>query len=363
MAFENIIGQNKLKEVLTRSFDRQRVPHALLFHGAEGVGKEAMALEIAKAIICQQAEIGACDQCPDCRRIARLTHPDVIFIYPATLKATEEEHKEIIKSFVKNPYLRLQPWANPSISIEQIRALKRTASLTSFENKGRVVIMAEAHRMTIEASNSLLKILEEPPDKMTLILTSSQSDLLLPTIISRCQLLQFEPISWQDIETALKERMNVTFEKAQLIAKLSFGSYRRALELLEENVDQKREQVLNILRTIISNDIDRLKLMEQLVQTEDKKSIKDLLEVMLLWFRDALIYIQGNKDKSLIVNIDQLETLDKFCNTFEELNFEIIVAEIEQAIDYFDRNIYVNLILINLFYALKHNLRRKKYAR
>jgi len=360
MVFEKIIGQKRVKKTLERLLTSKRVPHALLFSGGEGIGKEAMALEIACALICRNDEYFACGKCNDCRRITQLSHPDVYFLFPATSKITPAEQKEIINSIAKNPYVRLKPWASPSISIHRIRELKRTSALTSFENKGRVIIIAEAHRMTTEAANSLLKILEEPPPNMTIILTSSQPNLLLSTITSRCQSLKFDPISWQEIENAIKEQKEITPERAQLVAKLSFGSYRRALELLEEDLEQKRKKILDILRTIIRSDLDRLMLMEQLAKKEDKKTIKDLLELLLLWFRDMLIYLDGDKDNNLIVNIDQLETLDKFCNSFEKPDIEVIVSKIEESIYLFDRNVYLNLILINLFYSLKHNLRRKK---
>jgi len=84
------------------------------------------------------------------------------------------------------------------------------------------------------------------------------------------------------------------------------------------------------------------------------------MELLLLWFRDAMIFLKGDQNNDLIVNIDQLDTLEKFCNSFEKLNFETIVTDIENAIDQFDRNVFINLILINLFYRLKHNLRRKQ---
>ncbi|MBD3289513.1 DNA polymerase III subunit delta' [candidate division KSB1 bacterium] len=362
MLFQKTVGQERIKETLTRSLEKRRIPHALLFHGAEGVGKESMALELAAALICQQDEYFACGECSDCKRISQLSHPDVIYIFPAMKSITPQEHKDIISSIARNPYLRLNPWANPSISIDQIRELKRVSSMTSFENKGRVVIIAEAHHMRTEAANSLLKILEEPPGKMTIILTSSQPNMLLSTIMSRCQALRFGTIGWQEIEQALVERQQVDAEKAQLVAKLSFGSYRRALEMLDEDLDQKRHQVLDILRTVIRSDLDRLMLAEKLVRSEDKKAIKDLLAILLLWFRDALIYSQGNGGTELIVNIDLIETLERFCNSFEDINFEAIVADIESAIDLFNRNVYVNLIVINLFYSLKHNLRRKGHA-
>jgi DNA polymerase III subunit delta' len=357
MAFDNIVGQNKIKDILVRMLTKQRVPHALLFYGPEGIGKEAIALEMAKALICQQG-VPACGVCPDCQRISQLNHPDVYFIYPAMATTTDKEHAEVKQSIVRNPYLRSNPWASPTISIDRIRELKRTSAMTSFENKGRVVIIADAQRMTTEATNSVLKILEEPPDRMTIILTSSQPALLLPTIISRCQGIRFSPLNWNDIATAIRDTQGVEPQRAQLIAKLSSGSLRRALELLDEAVDEKRERTVDILRSVIRSDVERLSLVDEIVSKDDKKTIQEYLEIMLLWFRDAMI-INNSGDDSMLINPDKRETLVRFCQSFEPMDFDAIAGQIEQALERIRRHVHVNLILINLFYFLHQQLRRK----
>ncbi|MBN2008931.1 DNA polymerase III subunit delta' [candidate division KSB1 bacterium] len=358
MAFDNIVGQTKIKEILSRSLAKQRVPHALLFHGPEGVGKEAMALEMAKALVCQQDKAGYCNTCPDCQRIGQLTHPDVYYIYPAMSTTTDKEHAEVKQSIVQNPYLRLNPWASPTISIDRIREIKRTSAMTSFENKGRVVIIAEAQKMTVEATNSLLKILEEPPDNMTIILTSSQPALLLPTIISRCQNVRFSPLNWDEIEQAIRAKQEVSVERSNLVAKLSSGSLRRAFELLDEALDERRERTIEILRTVIRGDMERLLLVEELVAKEEKKTIQEYLEIMLVWFRDVMIFSEGG-DESMLVNLDKRDTLERFSQSFESFDYHAIVGQIEQALERIRRYVYINLILINLFSFLKQQLRRK----
>jgi len=358
MAFERVKGQAQVKDILTRTLSRKRVPHALLFHGPEGAGKDAMAIEMAKALICQQDSDTYCDSCPDCQRIGQLNHPDVQFIYPATATASEKDHAEIKKSLVDNPYLRVKPWASPTISIDRIRTLKKTSTMTSFENKGRVIIIAEAHRMSIEATNSLLKILEEPPAKMTIILTCDQPMLLLPTIISRCQGIRFIPLSWDDIEQTLTNQYSIEQQRAHLIAKLSAGNLRRALELLEDALEEKRTRIIDMLRNVLKGDLDRLMMVEELVKRDDKKVIQEYLELMLLWFRDVMIIAEGG-DRAMLVNLDQVETLERFHQSFETINYHKIVERIEQALERIRRHVYVNLIMINLFYFLKKQLRRK----
>ncbi|MDZ7319135.1 MAG: hypothetical protein ONB11_08280, partial [candidate division KSB1 bacterium] len=258
-----------------------------------------------------------------------------------------------------------QPWANPFILIDMIRELKKTVALTSYENKGRVVLILDAHRMTVEAANSLLKILEEPLGKTTLILVSSQINLLLPTIVSRCQQVRFDPLRWEEIEQALIEQAHLAPEKAQLYARMCFGNYRRALELADENIQERQELMLNILRKVLLSDLDILQLAEQLVQQEDRKTVKELLQLMVIWFRDAMLlslhpnHADGTEK---VVNIDRLPTLEKFISSLADIDYEQVIGRIERAIEYMDRNVYLNVILLELLFELKKFLRRKKHV-
>jgi DNA polymerase-3 subunit delta' len=361
MSFENIIGQKRVISILERAIKSKRMPHALLFHGTEGVGKEAVALELAKALFCQQDEI-YCNTCSNCKRVGQLSHPDLILIYPAPKQPKDEELKLIRESLVKNPYHRAQPWANPSILIDMIRNLKKTVSMTSYENKGRVVLIMDAHRMTIEAANSLLKILEEPLGKLTLILISSQANLLLPTIISRCQKIRFDPLPWQEIERALINREQTNPDQAKIFARMSFGSYRQSLELLDEDFEQKQNLMIDILRKVLMPDLDILLMVESLVNQQDKKTIKELVALMLVWFRDAMVMelLQNESDyNEKIINIDRHDTLKKFIIGLERIDYDQVIPKIEQALELIDRNVYLNLVLLQLLFELKKFLRRK----
>lgn len=361
MSFENIIGQQRVISILERAIMNKRMPHALLFHGQQGVGKEAVALELAKALFCQKDEV-YCNKCSDCKRVGQLSHPDLILIYPAPKQPKDEELKLVRESIVKNPYYRMQPWSNPSILIDMIRNLKKTVSMTSYENKGRVVLIMDAHRMTTEAANSLLKILEEPLGKLTLILISSQANLLLPTIISRCQKIRFDPLPWQEIEEALIKKERINPDQARIFARMSFGSYRRALELLDEDVDQKQNLLIDILRKVLMPDLEILMTVESLVNQQDKKAIKDLIALMLVWFRDAMVMdlLKNENDyKEKIINIDRLDTLKKFVSALEQIDYDQVILKIEQALELIDRNVYLNLVLLQLLFELKKFLRRK----
>jgi DNA polymerase-3 subunit delta' len=364
MTFQKVIGQNRPKEILRRALLNNRVPHAYLFHGLRGVGKSALALELAQALLCTGNNDRPCYHCSHCRRAGQLNHPDVLFIFPAPSKVNENDVRTVIQSFVQQPYLRREIWSNPSIGIDRIRELRRTAALKPFEGRGRVVIIVNVEKMTTEASNALLKILEEPPQGMTMILTTSNMNALLPTIISRCQEVRFELLRDEDIESALISRYNQDAATARLISKLSLGSFRTALEFLEEDLSGQRQRAINIIRAILRDSSTRLDMVEELVAEHDKRLVKELLGLMLIFLRDAMILHtltdnDENKNDRLI-NTDQLETLDKFANAYDHADYEMAIAEVERAIKLIDRNILLNLVLITLFNKLNWLIQRKR---
>ncbi len=368
MSLSQVAGQEKVITILKRAFEQNRVPHAYLFHGDEGVGKEYMAIELAKSLLCRESTVKgeSCDRCSHCLRIRKMTHPDVIPIFPSPLSMKSDEEQMVLQSLAENPYRRTELWANPTISIERIRELKRKAGFKSFEGRGRVVIILDAHQMTPSAANSLLKILEEPPDKMSFILVTSSISQMLDTIRSRCQPVRFALLSQETIEKMLVERDKIEPEKAQIVGRIAFGNYQRACELLEENLPEQREFSVEILRAILKTDFDRLTLVESLVRDKEKLHIKELLGLLLLWLRDALILSECKSDSSFsrpeilkkLVNIDKIETLEKFIGAFQQVNYDEMIFEIDNALDLINRNVNLTLILVVLFDNMRKYLRR-----
>jgi len=330
MSFDDVIGQHHAKGILQRALEHNRVPHAYLFTGSEGIGKEATALEFAKA--------------------------DFTFIFPSSAKSIEEE-RAVLDSMMENPYKRKKPWASPTIGIEQIRELRRQANIMPLEGR-RLVLIAEADKMTIPAANSLLKLLEEPPDTMHLILTAAKVNSMLPTILSRCQEIRFGPLTDNELERTLVEKIKVQPERARLLARMSQGNFTRALEWMDESFGQSREAAISFLRTCLKNPMAQVELVEEMVKKYDKKQIRDVLMLMLVWFRDALLLSEGETEQRL-VNIDQLEILQKFLGAFETIDFYAAGAEVEKSMAMIDRNIQINLILMVLMIKLQHVMKLK----
>jgi len=369
MGFNQVIGQRRPKEIVYKALEHQRLPHAYLFNGPDGVGKEAMAIELAKAIFCSDPEEKPCDVCSGCKRVAKFEHPDFIYIVPhpsterkpeKTKKQVVEQIREILDKKAENPYAKLSPWANPPVPIEDIRELRRASLMKPFEGK-RVAVITQVEKMNVEAANAFLKILEEPPENTHLILTTSHIKSLLPTIISRCQQVNFSPLPDAEIENNLIDRLQVEPEKAVLVSRASQGSFSRALDWLADDFTAKRETAVNLLRYSFRDYMTKIEAIESLLQAGDKSYIQDILELMLLWFRDAMILSEEPNRHDHIINIDDLETLQKFISAFESIDFDKGVQAMEDALQLIDRNVQLNLILIVLLDKL-HNLLKLKVS-
>ncbi len=355
MGFAQVIGQSRAKAILLRALQNQRLPHAYLFSGAEGVGKEAMAIELAKAIFCSADGEKPCDLCSGCRRVAQFIHPDFLFLFPMPKNTPTEEEREILDSVVRDPYAREKPWASPAISIDRIRDLRRVSALRPMEGH-RVVIIAEAEKMTTEAANALLKILEEPPPAMHLILTTAQENALLPTIISRCQLIRFVLLTDDEIAQALQQRKGLPPEQARVIAALAQGSYRRALNWAQPSFQNRRELAVDFLRQCLKDEVYHYGFVEELVKNNERAEIRDLINLIATWFRDALcLQIMNNSgvQNLPLMNADKSETLNKILNAFTEIDFDRTIMLLEEAVKMIDRNVHLNLILVVLMSKLK----------
>ena len=224
MRFDNLRGQDRVVEALQRSIAANRVAHAYLFEGIAGCGRRTTALTLIAALFCHQPLAqGACGNCPSCKKLATGNHPDLHLLQPLPDKR--------------------------DISIEQVRELQQMLSLRPFESKRKACLIEPAERMSIGAANSLLKTLEEPPGHGLLILLTSQADLLLPTVRSRCQHLRFAPLGIDDL-TSLLIHQGMTPDNAATLAPLSEGSLELARSLEEEDAGTSRQMLLDALRQV-----------------------------------------------------------------------------------------------------------------
>jgi len=294
-----LIGHEKIWNFLLQSAAKNRLAHAYLFIGAQGVGKKTVALEFVKNLLCENKSGGGRIEhgvCKNCRRIEQNQHPDVLF-----LNSGDNIKDKLINTDNAE--------RNSEIKIEQIRQLQRQISLSPFCAPRKVIIIDEADRMSLEAANCLLKTLEEPPQKSLLILISSNSQRILPTIVSRCQLIKFLPVKNSLIEAGLRSIIYSDKEKFGQAAKLSLAKTRLigavkfscgrpgfAINLIKDPsfwVRQER-QFSDLERMQKSDLVDKFKYAQKLSQ--DISNTQEILNDWLVWFRDRILEKAGLKN-------------------------------------------------------------------
>lgn len=276
MGFSNIIGHTRQKEFLLSLFRKERLPHAFLFSGQDGIGKRRLALEFIKYILCDE-ETG-CDRCGQCIKIDRGTHPDLMIV----------ESEE-------------------SIGIGQSRMISREVSEPPYEGKKRAIIIDRADAMTREATNALLKTLEEPPPfNLFFLITSAERNIPL-TIRSRCARVPFSPLPLQDVEEYFETALRMEKEKARLVSRISYGSIGWGIFWAEkENLLLRRklgELVTGKKRSFLASTL----LSERISKTD--QGVNLYLFFLLSFFRDLYV-AHHEKETSMIVNRDLRDLID-----------------------------------------------------
>ncbi len=320
MAFQNILGNSRVKTILSKSLQRNRVPHSLLFIGPDGVGKKEMALVVAKALNCLQKTENSCEECTSCVAINKKNFPDVMEVSP---------QKDVIK-------------------IEQMRLLKSTTYLKPMVGKKRVFIISNAEKMSEEASNSLLKILEEPPSFSHIFLLTDNPYLILPTIKSRCQVLSFAPVFKEDIEKVLLEKGYET-EKARVISLVVHGNLRYALSLDWDDLLEKRQKAWQVFNALIKKENASVFLKEfSSSRFQERKDLEQIFEILSSFCRDIVVFKEEG-DLSHLMNPDygqDLRETSRHMSLEQALDF---LSKIDYSLYALQKNLNVKLLMSSLF--------------
>ncbi|MBM7614739.1 DNA polymerase III subunit delta' [Alkaliphilus hydrothermalis] len=301
MAFEEIVGQERIVEILKKTLLNNTFSHAYLFEGLEGLGKKQMALEFAKGVICSQEGMKPCNVCQTCRRIQEGNYPEVNLIQE-----------------------------DGTIKIEKIRELQKDIQMKPYEGRKKIYIINHAENMTVQAQNALLKTLEEPPAYATIILLTVNGNSLLPTIISRCQILKFRPVEIGKIQQVLMEGRGVSREESRMVSSFSNGIIGRALKLLEdEDFKRIREEVLKLTEEMLRR--DTINLLESVdFFTKEKNQIEEILDMLVSWYRDLMIY-KETQELHFLMNCDRIEEIQDQSNRIGLKKIRDIIFIIDQT--------------------------------
>jgi len=369
MNWSSIVGQERVKALLSRTLQSGQIAHAYLFYGPEGIGKDALAIEFAKTLICTQAHGEACGVCLNCQRMDSLQHPNIKLVFALPVGKNETtgddpinvlteaqvaEVREQIQTKAKDRYKRIEIAKANFIKINSVRDIKREAALSRIEDGKKIIIIFNVDMMNNEASNSLLKTLEEPLPGTILLLTTSAKDQLLPTIVSRCQLIKCDILSDAEIEAALVARDSINESNARLIAQIANGSYSNARRLSLQNMAEERKDVVEFMRLVLGKRKTALiDAIDELASSTDRPGIERWLKLLQSWVRDALL-IQQKAHAPLME--DEKQSMENFVRNFHQANLVAAMQSVEKAIAHLDKNVYLHLLLTMLAIDLRKNI-------
>jgi DNA polymerase-3 subunit delta' len=371
MSWDSIIGQRRAKTIVRSALASGRIPHAWVFTGAEGVGKDAAAIAAAKFLRCEHPgpQGTPCDACRGCITTGALQNANVRFVFALPsgkgedsrsdapmLKLSDAEITQIKEQLAlkaADPYHNISISRAQQIKVSSVREVKRDIAFAATEEGWRIVIVSEAHLMGEEAANAFLKTLEEPAPHTLLILTTSHRERMLPTILSRCQEVRFDLLADEEIASALVERNGADRTSAKLLAKLAEGSYSRAVELMGGDLNQLRFDVVSFLRTALRRSpVATHSEIERLTGSSDRTHLERTLALLALWFRDAYaLRLTGNDD--VVVNQDQLKDLRSFNSNFARAPIEKLILSVEQGIRAIRGNAQIPLVFTVLAMRLE----------
>ena len=382
MQFSEILGQEYIKNHLTTSALLGRIPHAQLFIGPEGCGTLAMAIAYAQFVLCNNLNdenAGGNDSCN--LKFKSLSHPDLHFVYP---NVTNEDVKSKPKSsdfimdwraFVaQNPYGSLFDWythlgvqnKQGEIRVDDAQDILKSLALKSYEGGYKIMIVWMADKMNIAASNKLLKLLEEPPEKTLFILISENEEDIIQTIRSRCQVLHFGALPESVITEALVSRLNVEAKTATIIAHQAQGNYNKALHILNEDSEDLpfEKWFVDWVRAAFRAKGNATAILDLISWSEEiaglgREAQKKFLNYCIDMFRQALLLnYQTEKLVYIETKVEKFK-LENFAPFVNGNNINAIFNELSDAIYHIERNGNAKIILTDLSIKLTRLIHKK----
>jgi DNA polymerase III subunit delta' len=309
----DLVGHDFAVGLLSEHIAKGMSRHAYLFTGPQGIGKRTLALRFFQAINCQAPPAPGhfCRTCPTCIRIEKMQHPDLDLIQ------AEQE--------------------GGTLKVDQIRALQRNLSLTPYEARYRMALLLRFEEANPNAANALLKTLEEPSPQVVLVLTAESSESLLPTIVSRCEVLRLGTSPFEIVRDHLQNTKQMPAEQAALLAHLSGGRAGFALKLYDEpdRLTLRQNWLDDLLQLLDSNRVTRFAYAESL--SKDKEKARQVLQLWLTYWRDILLKTAGASIP--IINLDRSAEIDGLVEKLDILTAQTTVKSIEQSIHHLQSNV------------------------
>jgi DNA polymerase-3 subunit delta' len=360
MLFKEIIGQEDIKARLIGETKAGRISHAQLFCGAPGIGKLPLALAYARYLLCNHpTDDDACGTCHSCAMFNKLAHPDLHFVFPVIKQSLSDDYiEEWRKCISKNPYFSFDDWldyldagnAQPIIYAKESDELIKRLSLKSFEGGYKVTIIWLPEKMNEEASNKLLKLIEEPPLKTVFLLVSDEPEKILPTILSRTQQIMIPKVKQQAISSMLQNRFMMPFEDADRIAHLSNGSVTTAIKQAAnaESGDSEVffELFVSLMRLSYQRKIREMKQWSEKLAGMGRERQKRFLEYSLKMIRESFIYNLRQPQLNYMTTGEE-QFVSRFSPFVNEKNVRGIADELGNALNDIGRNVNSKIVFFD----------------
>lgn len=382
MLFSEILGQDHIKSHLTKSTDAGRIPHAQLFIGPEGSGTLPMAIAYAQYILCGNSNgennsgNAACNL-----KFSNFSHPDLHFVFPVSTNSEVKSHPvsaNFLKSWrefiTETPYGSLFDWYSKidiqnkqgQIGVDEAHEIVKSLSLKAYEGGYKVMIIWMADKMNTATANKLLKLLEEPPQKTVFLLIAESSDDILQTILSRCQILHFGPLSEQAIADVLAARESTDAKAALKIAHQAQGNYNKALHLLKGDGDGYpfEEWFVQWVRAAFRAKGNAAAIQDLIAWSEGiagigREAQKQFLHFCIDMFRQALLLNYNAKELVFMEPTVEKFRLENFAPFVNGTNINDIFRELSDALYHIERNGNAKIILTDLSIKLTRLIHKK----
>lgn len=363
MFFRDVIGQDITKKRLIQEVNEGRIPHAQIICGAEGVGKLPLALAYARYISCTNRKPeDACGVCPSCVKFNKLVHPDLHFMFPIikNAKAKKEVCDDYIAEWrqlvINSPYFNLNHWLN-EIQAENSQALiyakesdeiLRKLSLKSSEGGFKISIIWLPEKMHQVCANKLLKLLEEPPEKTIFLLVSENTEMILPTILSRTQRLNIPKIDASCIANALQQKYGIQKLDSYSIAHMANGNFIKALEAIHLNEEKQLffELFVSLMRLSYQKKIREMKLWSEEVAVMGREKQKNLLEYCQSMIRENFIFNLKQKELTYMT-VNEESFASRFSPFVNERNIIGIMDELSKAQQHIEQNVNAKMVFFD----------------
>ena len=326
--FQDVLGHENLIEHLQSAIAMGKVSHAYILDGEKGSGKNFLADIFAAALQCEEKGISPCGKCTSCRQAEGKNHPDIIRI-------THEKPN--------------------TISVDDIRQqLCGDIMIKPYKGPYKIYIVDEAEKLNVQAQNALLKTIEEPPAYAVILLLTINAESFLPTILSRCVTLHLKPVKDSVVRKYLMEQVQVPDYQADICAAFAQGNIGKAKRLaMSEEFGQMKEHAVHLVKYIQDMDISELiNSMHKI--TEFKTDISDYLDLLMVWYRDVLLY-KATWNPSSIVFSDELTIIEKMASRSSYEGIELILKALDKAKLRLNANVNFDLTMELLLLTMKEN--------